>query len=76
MVPDTHPAGDHLTGDAEAQIRFIARPHDADEVAGDGFIAETHFLHLHRPFGLRRGRGLSLAAGENDQHGNSGEKLE
>ena len=66
-VADIDDARDDLAGDAEAEIGLIARPHHADEFARGVFVFKGDALHLHRPFALDRGRGLGLAAGE-EQH--------
>ncbi len=65
LVAHVDKAGHDLAGDAEAKVRFVARPHDAGEFAILVHRGEGDALHLHRP---RRRRGLGyrriVAAGK------------
>ena len=63
-IADIDEPADDLSGDAEAEIGFVTRPHDADEVAGCGGVLEADALHLDRALGPGGGRGLRPAGGE------------
>ena len=71
-VADIDDAGDDLAGDAEAEIGLVARPHHADEFAAAvSWFSNATRCTLHRALGLGGGRGIGLAAGEQEQRGKS-----
>jgi hypothetical protein len=64
-----------LAGDAETEIGFIARAHDADEFTARIFRLECHPRNLHRALGLCDGGGrLILTRREQRQQGNGNER--
>ena len=74
-IADVDDAGDDLAPDAKAEVVLIARPHHTHEVACSVLVLERNALHPDRTLGLGGGRGIGLAAGEQEQRGKSEERL-
>ena len=63
-IADIDQACDHLASDTKSKVGLVARAHHANEFARGVFAFERHTLHLDRALGLRRRRGVGLAASQ------------
>jgi hypothetical protein len=75
-VSDIDHALDDFTGDAEAEVGLVARPHHADEFAGGVSLLEGDALNLDRTLALGGWRGVGVAAREQEQRGEGENAME
>ena len=75
-VSDIDHALDDFTGDAEAEVGLVTRPHHADEFAGGVSLLEGDALNLDRTLALGGWRGVGVAAREQEQCGEGENAME
>ena len=74
-IADIDDAGDDLARHAEAEVVFVARLHHTHEFPCAVLVLERDALYPDRTLGLGGGRGIGVASREQDQRGQSQERL-